>query len=103
MRVRTLIGFCTVLLAAAACTKEKDYKTATVRDSGDVTQGGCSYLLDVSGEGEQKPQYLPSAYQHNGMKVKVIYHKSGILDTCGHTLPFIFHELVSIDDIKRDL
>lgn len=88
-------------LALTACEKDKDFKTAVVRDSGDVSNDGCGYLLDVEDEGEQKPEYLPSAFQHDGMRVKVKYTYTGVLDTCGHSLPQSFHELVRIDDIKR--
>jgi hypothetical protein len=85
----------------AACNKDDDFQNAVVRDSGDVSNSGCGYLLDVENEGEQKPEYLPSAFQHEGMRVKVKYTYTGVLDTCGHTLPQSFHELVRIDDIKR--
>ena len=89
-------------LAFAACNKDDDdFQSAVVRDSGDVSNDGCGYLLDVENEGEQKPEYLPSAYQHDGMRVKVKYTYTGVLDTCGHSLPQSFHELVRIDDIKR--
>lgn len=89
-------------LALASCDKDKDFKLAVVRDSGDVSNDGCGYLLDVEDEGEQKPEYLASAFQHDGMRVKVKYTYTGVLDTCGHTLPQSFHELIRIDDIKRD-
>lgn len=102
MRIRLLTVTLLAVFAATSCKKDKDFKTAVVRDSGDVSFGGCGYLLDVDGEGEQKPVYLPSAYQHHGLKIKLKYHFSGILDTCGHTLPLNFHELIWIDDIKRD-
>jgi hypothetical protein len=89
-------------LALASCDKNKDFKSAVVRDSGDVSNGGCGYLLDVEGEGEQRPEYLPSAYQQHGTRVLIRYTYTGTLDTCGHSQPLSFHELIRIDDIKRD-
>ncbi len=90
-----------LLLPGASCNKDKDYSAATVRDSGDISAGGCGYLLDVEDGGEQRPQSLPSAFQHHGMRVKVKYHPTGVFDTCGNKVPYSFHELIAIDDIKR--
>lgn len=103
MRVRILLGLCAVFLAAAACEKDKDFALATVRDAGDVTQGGCGYLLSVDGAGEQRPDYLPSAYQHDGMRVKVRYHLSGVYDTCRNASNYQFYEIVNLDEIRRAL
>jgi len=51
----------------------------------------------------EKPDYVPSAYQHNDLKVKVRFHNSGVLDTCRSLPPHQFFEVVIIDDIKKDL
>ena len=93
------------LAAISSCTKDRDrdFISATVRDTGDITENGCGYLLDVINRGEQKPDYLPSAFQHNGMKVQIKYHEIGVLDTCGNSTPYFTHELIAIDDIRPEL
>lgn len=102
LRRRSLIVGLFGLFAVASCTKDrdKDFRTATVRDTGDITEDGCGYLLDVVGQGEQKPEQLPSAFQHNGMKVEVKYHQTGVLDTCGNSIPYFTYDLIAIDDIR---
>jgi len=91
-----LLTFC-----FTSCKKDKNYVRATVKDSGDVTSDGCGYLLRMEDGREEKPQYLPSAFQHNDIEVLVKYHSTGILDTCGFTAPRSFFELIAIDDIKK--
>lgn len=96
-----LLGAALLTLTVTACKKDKDFVRATILDSGDITVDGCGYLLRLEDGREEKPQYLPSAYQHNGMQVLVKYHSTGILDTCEFTAPRKFFELVDIDDIKK--
>lgn len=97
-----------VLLAAmasfAACTKDKDFKKATVIDSGDVSSSGCGYILRMEDGSNQKPANLPSAYTHDGMKVKVKYHNDSGIVAC-HAIDTSIHmlQVIAIDDIKRDL
>ncbi|MFT4061750.1 MAG: hypothetical protein QM642_05250 [Edaphocola sp.] len=95
----TLVVAC-ALLAATACNKDKDMVNATVVDTGDITNEGCGYLLRLEDSALVQPNYLPSAYQHAGIKVKVKYTHTGVIDTCDYT-PKIF-DLVSIQDIKND-
>jgi hypothetical protein len=92
-----------LILTATACNKDKNYTHAIIMDTGDVTADGCGYLLRFDDGREEKPQYLPSAFQHNGLEVLVKYHSTGILDTCEYAAPRKFFELVSIDDIKKKL
>ena len=96
-----LLAAALLTITATACNKEKNFSRATIMDSGDVTKDGCGYLLRFEDGREEKPQYLPSAFQHNGLEVLVKYHSTGILDTCEFTAPRKFFELVDIDDIKR--
>jgi hypothetical protein len=98
-----LLAAVVVTLTATACNKDRNYTRAVVLDSGDITQDGCGYLLRLEDGREEKPQYLPAAYQHNGLKVLVKYRSTGILDTCEFTAPRRFFELVQIDDIKKQL
>ncbi len=93
------------LLAVASCTKDRDrdFLSATVQDTGDISKGGCGFLLNVVNRGAQRPDYLPSKYQHNGMKVQVKYHDIGVLDTCGNSVPYTTYDLIAIDDIRTAL
>ncbi len=105
MRTRFLTFLSAALLLATACNKDrdKDFVTATVRDTGDFSENGCGFLLDVDGVGEKRPDYLMSAFQENGLKVKIKYHETGVLDTCGNKPPYQTYRLIAIDDIRRDL
>lgn len=84
-----------------ACNKDdKDYKNAIV-SGGDVSSQGCGYLLQFEDGSLEKPYQLLSAFQHNGMRVKVKYHVSDVSDTCGTSAPYSYYQLIIIDDIKR--
>ena len=98
-----LLGAALLTLTAVACNKERHYTRATIMDTGDITKDGCGYLLRLEDGREEKPQYLPSAFQHNGMQVLVKYHSTGVLDTCEFSAPRKFFELVDIDDIKKKI
>lgn len=100
---KVLLGAAILATIAVSCKKDKDYVNAVVMDTGDVTVDGCGYLLRFDDGREEKPEYLPSAFQHNGLKVKVKYHSSGVLDTCQFAVPRKFFERVYIDDIKKDI
>lgn len=67
-----------------ACEKESETVDAVILNTGDITNVGCGYLLLLNDSGLVKPEYLPSAYQHDGMKVKVSYEHLGIMDTCDY-------------------
>ncbi len=70
------------ILVIASCDKRSETVEARILDTQDITNEGCGYLLLLEDSGLVKPAYLPSAYQHNGMKVEVKYRHSGIMDTC---------------------
>ena len=72
-------------------------------DTGDVTADGCGWVLRMEDGKIEKPEYVPSAFQHNNLKVKVRYHSSGVLDTCQSLPPHDFFERIIIDDIKKDI
>lgn len=88
----------------AACKKDKDFKKATVVDSGDVSSSGCGYILRMDDGSNQKPANLPSAYTHNGLKVKLKYHNDSGFVAC-HAIDTSIHllQVIVVDDIKRDL
>jgi hypothetical protein len=88
-------------LSVLACNKsDQGFVEAEVVDSGDITADGCGYLLRFNDGHEEKPYQLLSAFQHNGMQVKVKYHSSEVLDTCGATMPYSYYQLIIVDDIK---
>lgn len=85
----------------ASCDKYKDYTEATVVNTGNITTEGCGYLLAIEGDGMVKPTHLPSAYQHDGMKVKVKYKHNNVIDTCIDGASNRIFELADIDDIIK--
>jgi|SRR5690606_1122635 len=94
----TLLSF--ALLGIAACNTDKDMVKATVINSGDITAQGCGYVLELEDQALVQPIYLPGAYQHDGLKVKVAYEHTGIQDTC--TFGTVIYDLVDITKIKND-
>ena len=99
--LKYLLGAALLTLVASSCNKDRNYTRATVLDSGDVTKDGCGYLLRLEDGREEKPEALPSAFQHDGIEVLVKYSSTGVLDTCEFAAPRKFFELVKIEDIKR--
>lgn len=97
------LGFAILATLAVSCKKDKGFIKATVIDTGDITTDGCGYILRYEDGNTDKPDYLPSDYQHNNLKVLVKVHSSGILDTCSFSTPRKFYQLIYIDDIKKDL
>jgi len=93
-----LLAATAVLLSIAACNNDKDMREAKVVDSGDITFEGCGYVLELPNSELIKPVYLPSAYQHDGISVKVKYKHTGILDTC--RFGTVIYDMVSIQEIK---
>lgn len=91
-----------ISISIFACTKIDDgYVDAQVVDTGDITSNGCGYILRFENGREEKPYQLQTAYQHNGMLVKVKYHSSEVVDTCGSAKPYAFYNLIIIEGIKR--
>ena len=86
------------LFFTTSCNNDKDMREAKVIDTGDITFEGCGYVLQLPNSELIKPIYLPSAYQHNGISVKVKYKHSGVLDTC--KFGTVIYDMVSIQEIK---
>jgi len=86
------------VLFLAACNKDKDMVEATVVDTGDITNAGCGYVLRLQDSALVQPNYLPSAFQHGGIVVKVKYTHTGVQDTC--RFGSVVYDLVSIQNIK---
>lgn len=101
--------FSAVLIAMASvvvisCKKDKDLKKATVVDTGDIASGGCGYVLNVDGESEYlRPSNLPTAYMHDGFKVKVKFDRDGAGAACSVYPKFEFLEVIQLTVIKNDL
>ncbi len=98
-----ILAVAAMTVFAVSCEKDKDFVSATVVDTGDITSDGCGYVLKMADGKYEKPYLLPSAYQHNDLKVKVKIKHSGILDTCQYQPPHQFFELVYVEDIKKDI
>jgi hypothetical protein len=101
---KCLLGLAFLAILSVSCRKDRDMVKATVVDSGDIAAGGCGYLLKVEGDAElYRPKYLPSAYQHDGYKVKVKLNKDGEGEICQTHPNKQFYEIVEIADIKKDI
>ena len=104
MRKYVFGAFLMLTVLAVACKKDKNMLKATVVDSGDVTKGGCGYLLKLTDDGALvRPRYLPSGYQHDGAKVKVKLNRDGQGEVCNTYPTKQFIEVADLTDIKRDL
>jgi hypothetical protein len=99
MTKKYTLALLAMLFLSVSCSKDKDMVDATIVDTGDITNIGCGYLLQLEDQAIVQPQYLPSAYQHGGMKVKVKYTHTGVQDTCDFGT--VIYDLVSIQDIKK--
>ena len=98
-----VLGAALLSVLAVSCNKDKDLVKATVMDTGDIASGGCGYVIKLEDGKELKPIYLPSAYQHDGYKVKVKYSTNGDQGVCTTYPVSAVYEIVEITDIKRDL
>lgn len=98
--------FCAVLIAitAASCNQDKNLTKATVVDSGDVASGGCGYLLQLEGESKPvRPSNLPTAYMHDGYKVKVKFDRDDEGEVCAVYPDFEFIEIIQLTIVKPDI
>lgn len=98
--------FCAVLIAlvAVSCNKDKNLEKATVVDSGDLASGGCGYLLKLDGqEVLLRPSNLPTAYMHDGYRVKIKFDKDGGGEVCSIYPAYEFIEIIQLTIIKPDL
>ncbi len=87
------------VLGILSCKKEEDYVHAVIVDTQDITYEGCGYLLKLDDSALLKPLYLPGAFQHDGLEVRVKYDHTDIKDTCQYGS--IIYDMVNISDIKR--
>ena len=98
--------FCALIIAlvAVSCNRNKNLLKATVVDTGDIALDGCGYLLKVEGEERLlRPSNLPTAYMHDGYKVKVKYDSDGGGEVCSVYPKFDFIEIIQLTVIKPDL
>lgn len=104
MRKYLIGAFAMLTVFVVACKKDKNMVNATVVDSGDIAKDGCGFLLQLESDGSMlRPKYIPSAFQYNGLKVKVKLNRDGEGEIC-NTYPIKkFYEVVELIDIKKDL
>lgn len=99
-----IFGALIIALVAVSCNKDKDLVKAAVVDTGDLASGGCGYLLKLEDEGTLvRPSNLPSAYMHDGYKVKVKFDKDGEGEVCAVYPKFEFIEIVQLTVVKANL
>lgn len=105
MMRKYLIGaFALLAVFVVACKKDKNMVNATVVDTGDIAKDGCGFLLQLGSDGSLlRPKYIPSAFQYNGLKVKVKLNRDGEGETCNTYPTKKFYEVVELIDIKKDL
>jgi len=98
--------FCALLIAlvAVSCNRDKNLVKATVVDTGDLAAGGCGYLLKLENEDKPvRPSNLPTAYMHDGYKVKVKFDRDGSGEVCSVYPKYEFIEIIQLTIIKADL
>lgn len=100
-----LVAVLTLSIISTSCRdKIKDgYKAAYVINTGDITVDGCGYIFRLDNGNEEKPEYMPSAFTHDSLRILVKYHPSGKLDTCGFAQQPKVWNTVIIDEIEREL
>lgn len=98
-----LPGAALILVLAVSCNPDKDLVKATVIDTGDIAKDGCGYIIKLENGTELRPAYIPSAYQSNGMKVKLKYSSRGEQQVCYVAPVNKVYEVVEIARIKKDL
>ena len=104
MRKYVLGAAVIAIVAVASCKKDKNLVKATVIDTGDIATGGCGYLLKLTENGRiVRPSNLPTAYTHDGYKVKVKFDEDGQGFECGIYPKHEFIELVQLTIVKADL
>ncbi|MCB0696375.1 MAG: hypothetical protein KDC07_03360 [Chitinophagaceae bacterium] len=103
--MRKYIFFAVVIaVIAVACKQDRNLVKATVVDTGDIALNGCGYLLKIEGEDRlMRPSNLPTAYMHDGYKVKVKYDSDGGGEVCAIYPKYDFIEIIQLTVIKPDL
>ncbi|MBS1778231.1 MAG: hypothetical protein JST70_02830 [Bacteroidetes bacterium] len=103
MRKYVLGTFLALSVLTVACKKNKNMINATVVDSGDIANNGCGYLLKLDDDGTLlRPRYMPSAYQHDGMRVKVKLNRDGEGEICNTYPTKKFLEVADLTDIIKN-
>lgn len=98
--------FCAIItaLVAVSCNRDRNLVAATVVDSGHLTAGGCGYLLRLDDENTLlRPSNLPSAYHHDGYKVKVKFDRDGGGEACAIYPDHEFIEIIQLTIVKPNL
>lgn len=93
------LGLISALFLCASCGDEKGMVNATIVNTGDITNEGCGYLLKREDNELVLANNLPSAYFHDGLRVKVKYTHTGVMDTCKYGS--VIYDIATIQKIKR--
>lgn len=101
---RILFALVALSFSWTSCQKDKDLKEAIIVDTGDIAQGGCGYVVRlVEDQRELMPEYLPSAYRHDGYKVLVRYHTRDEQTVCEvHPINQVY-QIIEIAEIRHNL
>jgi hypothetical protein len=88
------------MISLSACKKQDDgFTRAQVIYGGDLTPGGCGWLLRFEDSTLVKPVVLNSSFQYDGLGVLIKYYKTGENTNCVPQHPYA---IIGIDEIKRD-
>jgi hypothetical protein len=91
-----------VMIAATSCNKHKGWERAWIINTKDVTYEGCGWVLRLDNGNDEVPEYVPSSFTHDSLRVWVKYHDAGRYDTCGYASQPKVYNIVVIDEIERE-
>lgn len=86
MRLLTFLLLSSLVLASCIKSYHCDYDPsvdATILWTGDLSYDGCDWIVRVDPSTSYHPQSLDTAFQHDGLKVKIIFSKTGQHFICG--------------------
>lgn len=102
--MRKYLFFAAILILVGASCRKDNLVKATVVDTGDIALDGCGYLLKIEGEDKMvRPTNLPSAYTHDGYKVKIKFDRNGEGEVCSIYPQYEYIELVQLTKVEPDL
>lgn len=88
------------IVSLSACNKQNEgFTQAQVVYGGDLTPGGCGWLLRFTDGTLVKPVYLNSSFQYDSLGVLIKYYNTGENTNCVPQYPYA---IIGIDEIKRD-
>ena len=83
-RYPKIIALASALTIFSACGYEDpEYTQAIVRDFGASAVDGCGYMLEIPNKAFYSPDFLPSGFRQDGLKVEIKYLKNDTVHVCG--------------------